>query len=93
MGPMIFICKESVCLIFLVFLELSKFLSEQAMWAPTSVLGYNSYNAWQTISLSLSMVSVPAPELVVDSFPLKSHKKVDPADGGNDASLNSNYLE
>ncbi|KAK7388556.1 hypothetical protein VNO78_23375 [Psophocarpus tetragonolobus] len=36
-------------------------------------------------SLSLSMVSLPAPESVVDSFPLKSHKKVDVADGGNDA--------
>lgn len=47
----------------------------------------------QPVSLSLSMVSLPAPESVVDSFPLKSHKKVDPADGGNDASLNSNYLE
>jgi len=29
--------------------------------------------------------SLPAPESVVDSFPLKSHKKVDAADGGNDA--------
>lgn len=36
-------------------------------------------------SLSLSMVSLPAPESIVDSFPLKSHKKVDVADGGNDA--------
>ncbi|MED6222505.1 hypothetical protein PIB30_065109 [Stylosanthes scabra] len=39
----------------------------------------------QPVSLSLSMVSLPAPESVVDSFPLKSHKKVDAADGGNDA--------
>ncbi|XP_062159272.1 E3 ubiquitin ligase BIG BROTHER-related-like isoform X2 [Alnus glutinosa] len=30
----------------------------------------------QPVSLSLSMVSLPAPESVVDSFPLKSHKKV-----------------
>ncbi|XP_061350829.1 uncharacterized protein LOC133295920 isoform X2 [Gastrolobium bilobum] len=36
-------------------------------------------------SLSLSMVSFPAPESIVDSLPLKSHKKVDVADGGNDA--------
>ncbi|RDX91755.1 E3 ubiquitin-protein ligase RNF12-A [Mucuna pruriens] len=36
-------------------------------------------------SLSLSMVSLPAPESIVDSFPLKSHKKVDVADGDNDA--------
>ncbi|KAL9326134.1 hypothetical protein ACSQ67_006779 [Phaseolus vulgaris] len=35
-------------------------------------------------SLSLSMVSLPAPESIVDSFPLKSHKKVEVADGGND---------
>ncbi|WVZ09354.1 hypothetical protein V8G54_013884 [Vigna mungo] len=35
-------------------------------------------------SLSLSMVSLPAPESIVDSFPLKSHKKVEMADGGND---------
>jgi hypothetical protein len=34
-------------------------------------------------SVSLSTVSLPAPESVVDSFPLKSHKKVDEADGGN----------
>ncbi|XP_015932409.1 uncharacterized protein LOC107458715 [Arachis duranensis] len=39
----------------------------------------------QPVSLSLSMVSLPAPESVVDSFPLKSHKKVDAADGGSDA--------
>ncbi|KAI5416037.1 uncharacterized protein LOC127073450 isoform X1 [Lathyrus oleraceus] len=39
----------------------------------------------QPSSLSLSTVSLPAPESVVDSFPLKSHKKVDAADGGNDA--------
>ncbi|XVF34495.1 hypothetical protein REPUB_Repub18cG0063600 [Reevesia pubescens] len=34
-------------------------------------------------SLSLSMMSLPAPESVVDSFPLKSHKKVDAAEGGD----------
>lgn len=34
----------------------------------------------QPMSLSLSMVSLPAPESVVDSFPLKSHKKVDSTD-------------
>ncbi|XVF88241.1 hypothetical protein PTKIN_Ptkin19aG0033900 [Pterospermum kingtungense] len=31
----------------------------------------------QPVSLSQSMVSLPAPESVVDSFPLRSHKKVD----------------
>ncbi|GMI94751.1 hypothetical protein HRI_003144400 [Hibiscus trionum] len=31
----------------------------------------------QPASLSLSMVSLPAPESVVDSFPLRSHKKVE----------------
>lgn len=35
-------------------------------------------------SQSLS-TSLPAPESVVDSFPLKFHKKVDAADGGSDA--------
>ncbi|GAV73900.1 zf-RING_2 domain-containing protein [Cephalotus follicularis] len=35
----------------------------------------------QPVSLSLSMVSLPAPESVVDSFPLKNHKKVDTAAG------------
>ncbi|KAI4344228.1 hypothetical protein L6164_011478 [Bauhinia variegata] len=39
----------------------------------------------QPVSLSLSMVSLPAPESIVDSFPLKSHKKADSANGGNDA--------
>ncbi|XVE71568.1 hypothetical protein DITRI_Ditri10aG0161600 [Diplodiscus trichospermus] len=34
-------------------------------------------------SLSLSMVSLPAPEAVVDSFPLRSHKKVDAAEDGD----------
>ncbi|XP_045830252.1 uncharacterized protein LOC123921659 [Trifolium pratense] len=34
-------------------------------------------------SVSLSTVSLPAPESIVDSFPLKSHKKVVEADGGN----------
>ena len=38
----------------------------------------------QPVSLSLSMVSLPAPEAVVDSFPLKSHKKVDKAESGDD---------
>ncbi|KAK4853473.1 hypothetical protein QYF36_009746 [Acer negundo] len=38
----------------------------------------------QPVSLSLSMVSLPAPESVVDSFPLKSHKKVDKAESGDD---------
>lgn len=36
----------------------------------------------QPVSLSLSMVSLPAPESVVDSFPIKSHKKGDKAEGG-----------
>lgn len=31
----------------------------------------------QPVSLSLSMVSLPAPESVVDSFPLKNHKRAD----------------
>lgn len=38
----------------------------------------------QPVSLSLSMVSLPAPESVVDSFPLKSHKKADKAESGED---------
>ena len=38
----------------------------------------------QPVSLSLSMVSLPAPESVVDSFPLKNHKKVDRAESGED---------
>ena len=29
----------------------------------------------QPVSLALSMVSLPAPESVVDSFPLKNHEK------------------
>ncbi|XWS27123.1 hypothetical protein CRYUN_Cryun26dG0089200 [Craigia yunnanensis] len=37
----------------------------------------------QPISLSLSMVSLPAPESVVDSFPLRSHKKVDASEVGD----------
>ncbi|XWS17045.1 hypothetical protein CRYUN_Cryun33cG0034000 [Craigia yunnanensis] len=37
----------------------------------------------QPVSLSLSMVSLPAPESVVDSFPLRSHKKVDAAEVGD----------
>ncbi|PQP98307.1 hypothetical protein Pyn_22018 [Prunus yedoensis var. nudiflora] len=38
----------------------------------------------QPVSLSLSMVSVPAPASVVDSFPLKSHTRVDPLKSGDD---------
>ncbi|PIA45644.1 hypothetical protein AQUCO_01600101v1 [Aquilegia coerulea] len=37
----------------------------------------------QPISLSLSMVSHPAPESVVNSFPLKSHKKSNAAEDTN----------
>ncbi|KAF5742046.1 hypothetical protein HS088_TW09G00085 [Tripterygium wilfordii] len=37
----------------------------------------------QPVSLSLSMVSLPAPESVVDSFPLKNHKKADIAVEGD----------
>ncbi|KAE8691338.1 hypothetical protein F3Y22_tig00110890pilonHSYRG00939 [Hibiscus syriacus] len=37
----------------------------------------------QPVSLSLSMVSVPAPESVVDSFPLRNHKKVSASKDGN----------
>ncbi|XVE98470.1 hypothetical protein REPUB_Repub03eG0109300 [Reevesia pubescens] len=37
----------------------------------------------QPVSLSLSMVSLPAPESVVDSFPLRNHKKVTAAEGGD----------
>lgn len=36
----------------------------------------------QPASLSLSMMSLPAPESVVDSFPTRSHKKVDAPEGG-----------
>ncbi|OMO52240.1 Zinc finger, RING-type [Corchorus capsularis] len=39
----------------------------------------------QPVSLSLSMMSLPAPESVVDSFPLRSHKKVDAAEAGDEA--------
>ncbi|XP_028754009.1 E3 ubiquitin ligase BIG BROTHER-related [Neltuma alba] len=39
----------------------------------------------QPVSLALSMVSLPAPESIVDSFPLKCHKKIDTSDNGNDA--------
>ena len=39
----------------------------------------------QPVSVSLSMVSLPAPESIVESFPLKCHKKVDTANGGTDA--------
>lgn len=38
----------------------------------------------QPVSLSLSMVSSPAPTSVVDSFPLKSHKKADKTMAGDD---------
>ncbi|XP_054821528.1 uncharacterized protein LOC129320229 isoform X2 [Prosopis cineraria] len=38
----------------------------------------------QPVSLALSMVSLPAPESIVESFPLKCHKKIDTADNGND---------
>ncbi|KAK9268774.1 hypothetical protein L1049_000536 [Liquidambar formosana] len=38
----------------------------------------------QPVSLSLSMVSLPAPESVVDSFPLKSHKKRETVECGDD---------
>ncbi|XP_004287233.1 PREDICTED: uncharacterized protein LOC101295849 [Fragaria vesca subsp. vesca] len=38
----------------------------------------------QPVSLSLSMVSVPAPASVVDSFPLKSHSKLDKLKHGDD---------
>ncbi|KAK8568722.1 hypothetical protein V6N12_007265 [Hibiscus sabdariffa] len=38
---------------------------------------------YQPVSLSLSMVSVPAPESVVDSFPLRNHKKVDASKDGD----------
>lgn len=37
----------------------------------------------QPVSLSLSMVSLPAPESVVDSFPLKSHKKVNTSESSD----------
>ncbi|KAF5469646.1 hypothetical protein F2P56_013702 [Juglans regia] len=38
----------------------------------------------QPVSLSLSMVSLPAPESVVNSFPLKSHKKVEASGASED---------
>lgn len=38
----------------------------------------------QPVSLSLSMVSLPAPESVVDSFPLKNHKKEKRVEGSDD---------
>ncbi|KAJ9141081.1 hypothetical protein P3X46_031658 [Hevea brasiliensis] len=38
----------------------------------------------QPMSLSLSMVSLPAPESVVDSFPLKNHRKEDKVEGSDD---------
>ncbi|PON35940.1 43kDa postsynaptic protein [Parasponia andersonii] len=38
----------------------------------------------QPVSLSLSMVSSPAPASVVDSFPLRTHSNIDKAKGGDD---------
>ncbi|KAJ6923749.1 hypothetical protein NC652_017157 [Populus alba x Populus x berolinensis] len=38
----------------------------------------------QPVSLSLSMMSLPAPESIVDSFPLKNHKKVDKVEGNDE---------
>ncbi|XP_077216641.1 uncharacterized protein LOC143851181 [Tasmannia lanceolata] len=38
----------------------------------------------QPVSLSLSMMSRPAPESVVNSFPLKNHKKTTSAENGDD---------
>ncbi|KAJ6673332.1 RING ZINC FINGER DOMAIN SUPERFAMILY PROTEIN-RELATED [Salix viminalis] len=38
----------------------------------------------QPVSLSLSMMSLPAPESVVDSFPLKNHKKLDRVKGNEE---------
>ncbi|XP_068343565.1 uncharacterized protein [Pyrus communis] len=38
----------------------------------------------QPVSLSLSMVSAPAPASLVDGFPLKSHTKVDKSKSGDD---------
>ncbi|XP_024024486.1 uncharacterized protein LOC21389849 [Morus notabilis] len=40
----------------------------------------------QPVSLSLSMVSSPAPASVVDSFPLKSHSRLDKADARDEVS-------
>ncbi|KAA8522926.1 hypothetical protein F0562_009349 [Nyssa sinensis] len=38
----------------------------------------------QPMSLSLSMVSRPAPDSVVDSFPVKNHRKADTTESGDD---------
>lgn len=38
----------------------------------------------QPVSLSLSMVSLPAPESVVNSFPLKNHQKLQTVGSGDD---------
>ncbi|KAL2482745.1 E3 ubiquitin-protein ligase [Forsythia ovata] len=38
----------------------------------------------QPMSLSLSMVSLPAPESVVDSFPVKTHRKPEKLESGDD---------
>ena len=46
----------------------------------------------QPVSLSLSMVSLPAPESVVDSFPLKSHKKVETAEGSEAEQYDSCHI-
>ena len=36
-------------------------------------------------SLTLSVVSLPAPEAVVDSFPVRCHRKPDTTEGAADA--------
>lgn len=46
----------------------------------------------QPVSLSLSMVSLPAPESVVNSFPLKSHKKVETAEGSEAEQYDSCHI-
>ena len=46
----------------------------------------------QPVSLSLSMVSLPAPESVVDSLPLKSHKKVETAEGSEAEQYDSCHI-
>ncbi|KAG8639394.1 hypothetical protein MANES_14G138100v8 [Manihot esculenta] len=46
----------------------------------------------QPVSLSLSMVSLPAPESVVDSFPLKNHKKEDKVGGSDDVEVEQCYI-
>ncbi|CAL5339493.1 unnamed protein product [Camellia sinensis] len=39
----------------------------------------------QPLSLSLSMVSLPAPEAIVDSFPVKNHRKPEKTESEDDA--------